>query len=161
METLRANRIKLLSLLQQASGDWASLLDLQAAEPQAAPQASAEPIIVEEEHPQVKAAEEFISINTFDDSVPADPGSADLEAYLQQTASSEYSSGNENIQEQFIELNAEEEDPMGMQQEAPAEYTYSRRSVIHDENEVKKASELPPVQKVLDLFNGEIVDIHV
>ena len=63
--------------------------------------------------------------------------------------------------EQFIELNAEEDENMDVPQDMPSEFAYSRRSVIHKQEEVEAAAQLPPVQKVLDLFGGEIVDIHV
>ena len=40
------------------------------------------------------------------------------------------------------------------------EFEFTQRSVIHKPEEVEFTSKLPPVQKVLDMFGGEIVDIH-
>ena len=62
---------------------------------------------------------------------------------------------------EFIDLNAEDgELPPDMEELSRHDLGYSQRSVIHDPEEVAATAKLPPVQKVLDLFGGEIVDIH-
>ena len=62
--------------------------------------------------------------------------------------------------EQFIDLSAEEYENADSQQVLDSEYVYTKRSVIHKAEEIEATSKLQPVQKVLDLFGGEIVDIH-
>ena len=62
--------------------------------------------------------------------------------------------------EQFIDLSAEEYENADSQQVLDSEYVYTKRSVIHKAEEIEATSQLQPVQKVLDLFGGEIVDIH-
>ena len=157
MSELRSNRIKLLTLLQKTSGNWASLLDFQleqAAEPAAAAvpvQPAAEPEAEPEAVMQEITADEIVETTV---EYTEDFENPPTVSNFQHDCSNEAT-------EQFIELNAEEDENMDVPQDMPSEFAYSRRSVIHKQEEVEAAAQLPPVQKVLDLFGGEIVDIHV
>ena len=156
MSELRSNRIKLLTLLQKTSGNWASLLDFQleqAAEPAAAAvpvQPAAEPEAEPEAVMQEITADEIVETTV---EYTEDFENPPTVSNFQHDCSNEAT-------EQFIELNAEEDENMDVPQDMPSEFAYSRRSVIHKQEEVEAAAQLPPVQKVLDLFGGEIVDIH-
>ena len=148
---LREKRLQLLGLLQQASGNWAILLDVQsiasaetpAEEPAVSAPEAAEAIEI------TAPAEEFIDIAEetviTENTIPPEP-------MLEGTTV-------EEAAEEFIELTLPE-DPAAVSELSRADLGYSKRSVIHDPEEVAKTAQLPPVQKVLDLFGGEIVDIH-
>ena len=148
---LREKRLQLLGLLQQASGNWAILLDVQsiasaetpAEEPAVSAPEAAEAIEI------TAPAEEFINIA--EESVIAE-NTIPPEPMLEGTTV-------EEAAEEFIELTLPE-DPAAVSELSRADLGYSKRSVIHDPEEVAKTAQLPPVQKVLDLFGGEIVDIH-
>ena len=148
---LREKRLQILSLLQQASGNWAILLDVQsiasaetpAEEPAVSAPEAAEAIEI------TAPAEEFIDIA--EESVIAE-NTIPPEPMLEGTTV-------EEAAEEFIELTLPE-DPAQVGELSRADLGYSKRSVIHDPEEVAKTAQLPPVQKVLDLFGGEIVDIH-
>ncbi len=152
---MRENRLKLLTLLQQASGNWAILLDVQSvtasaetpAEAQAAPAVpAAEPMAM----PTTAAAEEFVDIAketvVTESATPPEPM---LEGTIVE----------EGVEE-FIELAIPEDPAEAVSELSRADLGYSKRSVIHVQEEVEKTAQLPPVQKVLELFGGEIVDIH-
>ena len=62
--------------------------------------------------------------------------------------------------EEFIELTLPEDPTTAAAELSREDLGYSKRSVIHDPEEIAATAKLPPVQKVLDLFGGEIVDIH-
>ncbi len=148
---LREKRLQLLGLLQQASGNWAILLDVQsiasaetpAEKPAVSAPEAAEAIEI------TAPAEEFIDIA--EESVIAE-NTIPPEPMLEGTTV-------EEAAEEFIELTLPE-DPAAVSELSRADLGYSKRSVIHDPEEVAKTAQLPPVQKVLDLFGGEIVDIH-
>ena len=144
---LRENRIKLLTLLQQVSGNWAILLDVQniaeSKTSEEVPQiqtVAIEPAVVED----VPAAEIAPEIAVSANSVPDIPEGTVVE---------------DNVEE-FIELTAIEDMPEDVAELSRDDLGYSKRSVIHDPSEIEATAKLPPVQKVLDLFGGEIVDIH-
>ena len=155
---LRENRLKLLALLQQASGDWAILLDVQsiAAVPAAAPQPAAAAMpetapVMPETAPAAPA---------FEDTVVT--GTAAIPPSAESVAVPEIPEGTlvEDNFEEFIELTAIEDMPEDVETLSRSDLGYSKRSVIHDPSEIEATAKLPPVQKVLDLFGGEIVDIH-
>ena len=149
---MREKRLKLLTLLQQASGNWAILLDVQSvtasaetpAEAPAVP--AAEPMAM----PTTAAAEDFVDIAketvVTEKATPPEPM---LEGTIVE----------EGVEE-FIELTIPEDPAEAVSELSRADLGYSKRSVIHVQEEVEKTAQLPPVQKVLELFGGEIVDIH-
>ncbi|MBR7143746.1 MAG: DNA polymerase III subunit gamma/tau [Lentisphaeria bacterium] len=145
---LRENRLKMLTLLQQASGNWAILLDVQtvneAPQPQPAEAVQA-PAMPEVQLPEVPASAE------------ATPQVPVTEMPSETTPES---ISTEDTFEEFIDLSAMEDLPPEEMELSRADLGYSKRSVIHDQEEVNATAKLPPVQKVLDLFGGEIVDIH-
>ena len=147
-EALRENRLKMLTLLQQASGNWAILLDVQtvneAPQPQPAEAVQA-PAMPEVQLPEVPASAE------------ATPQVPVTEMPSETTPES---ISTEDTFEEFIDLSAMEDLPPEEMELSRADLGYSKRSVIHDQEEVNATAKLPPVQKVLDLFGGEIVDIH-
>ena len=155
MEILRSNRIALMTMLQKITGDWAIMLDLQrldTAEVNAP--AVAEPVANIEEAPaEADVVEEFVEISVEEN----------IEDYSQAMDAPQVSSEPavpEMELEQFIDLSAEEYENADSQQVLDSEYVYTKRSVIHKAEEIEATSQLQPVQKVLDLFGGEIVDIH-
>ena len=146
---LRENRLKLLTLLQQASGNWAILLDVQS-------------VNTEPPTPVCEAVPEPEIDEVQEEAVPACADQANMVPVTEEhTYTNTMPEGTvvEDNFEEFIDLTAEEDLP-----EATAlsreDLGYSKRSVIHDQEEVNATAKLPPVQKVLDLFGGEIVDIH-
>lgn len=145
---LRENRLKMLTLLQQASGNWAILLDVQtvneAPQPQPAEAVQA-PAMPEVQLPEVPASAE------------ATPQVPVTEMPSETTPES---ISTEDTFEEFIDLSAMEDLPPEEMELSRADLGYSKRSVIHDQEEVNATAKLPPVQKVLNLFGGEIVDIH-
>ncbi len=145
---LRENRLKMLTLLQQASGNWAILLDVQtvneAPQPQPAEAVQA-PAMPEVQLPEVPASAE------------ATPQVPVTEMPSETTPES---ISTEDTFEEFIDLSAMEDLPPEEMELSRADLGYSKRSVIHDQEELNATAKLPPVQKVLDLFGGEIVDIH-
>ena len=143
---LRENRLKLLTLLQQASGNWAILLDVQS---QAVEQAAAE----EPQPPAAAVAE--MEPATVEETAPVSlkPVSASVESIPEGTMV------EESIEE-FIDLTAIEDLPEDAANLSREDLGFSKRSVIHDPEEIAATAKMPPVQKVLDLFGGEIVDIH-
>ena len=145
---LRENRLKMLTLLQQASGNWAILLDVQTVNeaPQSQPaEAVQAPAMPEVQLPEVPASAE------------ATPQVPVTEMPSETTPES---ISTEDTFEEFIDLSAMEDLPPEEMELSRADLGYSKRSVIHDQEEVNATAKLPPVQKVLDLFGGEIVDIH-
>ena len=147
---LRENRLKMLTLLQQASGNWAILLDVQSVN--AAPQAvvcEAAPV------PEPEVAE------VQSETVPAYAVPGDMVPVSEEPLNTipEGTTVEDNFEE-FIDLTAIEDLPPEKTELSREDLGYSKRSVIHDQEEVNATAKLPPVQKVLDLFGGEIVDIH-
>ena len=148
---LRENRLKILTLLQQASGNWAILLDVQSIASAAETQAEEPEVPAEDpmDIPPAVPAEKFINI---------EEDTAIAENTIIPENIPEGTIAEESVEE-FIELTLPE-DPTAVSELSRADLGYSKRSVIHDPEEVEKTAKLPPVQKVLDLFGGEIVDIH-
>ncbi|MBE6403410.1 MAG: DNA polymerase III subunit gamma/tau [Lentisphaerae bacterium] len=145
---LRENRLKMLTLLQQASGNWAILLDVQTVN----------------EAPQLQPAEAVQAPAMPEVQLPEVPASAEATPQVPVTEmpseTTPESISTEDTFEEFIDLSAMEDLPPEEMELSRADLGYSKRSVIHDQEEVNATAKLPPVQKVLDLFGGEIVDIH-
>lgn len=151
LDDLRRNRAQIMLLLQQVSGDWAILPEFKSNEPtaetaeiptQSAGDTAVETPAVQEDAPE---QEEFIEISVNDCDVIID---------------SVMDSNPAPQEEEFTFIGSEDvADDNGAMQSA-AESVYSKRSVIHKSEEVEATAQLPPVRKVLDLFDGEIVDIH-
>ena len=146
---LRENRLKLLSLLQQASGNWAILLDVQSTTSPAETIAEAAEEVPSElaaaippEEPVITEAEPVM----ITDPLPPEPMPEGTII--------------EEPVEEFIELTLPEDPTAAAAELSREDLGYSKRSVIHDPEEIAATAKLPPVQKVLDLFGGEIVDIH-
>ena len=154
MPELRSSRMSLMALLQKLTGDWAILLDLQAQEATAKEEVqSTEPlpeaeVISGEPEQNADTVEEFVEISAgeFAEAYPV--------AETAEPAPLPETDG------QFIDLNGEEYDNNEETMPAESSYVYTKRSVIHKQEEIDATAKLPPVQKVLDLFGGEIVDIH-
>ena len=154
MPELRSSRMSLMALLQKLTGDWAILLDLQAQEATAKAEVqSTEPlpeaeVISGEPEQNADTVEEFVEISAgeFAEAYPV--------AETAEPAPLPETDG------QFIDLNGEEYDNNEETMSAESSYVYTKRSVIHKQEEIDATAKLPPVQKVLDLFGGEIVDIH-
>ncbi|MBE6380562.1 MAG: hypothetical protein E7047_06495, partial [Lentisphaerae bacterium] len=155
---LRDNRLKLLTLLQQITGNWASLIDFKSAS------------AIAPENPQTEVAPAASEAITPSEITGTDSITEDIETEYVEPIQSvpapvadplEDSPGDipESNFEQFIDLNGDLPDESNMSFEE-SDYVYSKRSVIHKVEEVEATAKLPPVQKVLDLFGGEIVDIH-
>ena len=151
LDDLRRNRAQIMLLLQQVSGDWAILPEFKSNEPAAEKaetttgsisDTAVETPAVQEDAP---VQEEFIEISVNDCDVIID---------------SVMDSNPAPQEEEFTFIGSEDvADDNGAMQSA-AESVYSKRSVIHKSEEVEATAQLPPVRKVLDLFDGEIVDIH-
>ena len=146
---LRENRLKLLSLLQQASGNWAILLDVQSTTSPAETIAEAAEEVPSElaaaippEEPVITEAEPVM----ITEPLPPEPMPEGTIV--------------EEPVEEFIELTLPEDPTAAAAELSREDLGYSKRSVIHDPEEIAATAKLPPVQKVLDLFGGEIVDIH-
>ena len=155
---MRGTRLKLLTMLQSISGDWAILVDFVNSSPEtlSVPETAAEETVIEES----PAEEEVV----FSNPETAAPVAVQTEEIPAETVDSievqnftDAAFENENG---FIELGESETYPGDMEELSRADMGYSKRSVIHKPEEVEATAKLPPVQKVLDLFNGEIVDIH-
>ena len=150
----QAARMQLLEILQQLSGDWAILLDLRADMPEPAVPAPDAPEA--ENTPEADAPEMskmFTPVEAVGDPVenPAPAPEPEIMAPAE--------AGNDGAPEA---LEAEEA-PVSCDAPAPqpelADNTV-KRSVFSKPDEVENTAKLPPVKKVLDLFDGEIVDIH-
>ena len=164
---LQANRIKLLSWLQKISGNWAILLDFQPDKTVAATPPAAEST-AQASVPQADTVEEFIEITPEmpteepGDYLPADYQEMEISA----AAPPENFSGSSNSDlpaEEILDMAEDYTDidhAAAISNTVEPEYIYSKRSVINKPDEVEATAKLPPVQKVLDLFGGEIVDIH-
>ena len=146
---LRENRLKLLSLLQQASGNWAILLDVQSTTSPAETIAEAAEEVPSElaaaippEEPVITEAEPVMITE------PLPPEPMPEGTIIEEPV------------EEFIELTLPEDPTAAAAELSREDLGYSKRSVIHDPEEIAATAKLPPVQKVLDLFGGEIVDIH-
>ena len=144
---LRENRLKLLTLLQQASGNWAILPDVQSV-----------PVQTTEVVPPPAAAP-VAEPTAVEENIPEEPAAPAVSGTVQVPEMPEGTTVEDNFEE-FIELTAIEDMPEDMAEFSREDLGYSKRSVIHDPSEIEATAKLPPVQKVLDLFGGEIVDIH-
>ncbi len=141
-QVLRENRLKMLALLQQASGDWAILLDVQSVpSPSSADQ-------------NIEIAEPQAYENSF---APAMPEPADTAVNNDEPEKLP----EPDIRDGFIELTIDDLPPEDFNENlSRQDLGYSKRSVVHIPEEVEATAKLPPVQKILSLFDGEIVDIH-
>ena len=141
-QVLRENRLKMLALLQQASGDWAILLDVQSVpSPSSADQ-------------NIEIAESQAYENSF---APAMPEPADTAVNNDEPEKLP----EPDIRDGFIELTIDDLPPEDFNENlSRQDLGYSKRSVVHIPEEVEATAKLPPVQKILSLFDGEIVDIH-
>ncbi|MBE6366823.1 MAG: DNA polymerase III subunit gamma/tau [Lentisphaerae bacterium] len=164
MENLRSNRMKLLMLLQQISGNWAILLDFKAADSlQSAPLSAAEESPAAEPaaavaEAELESVEEVVDITAEAEEYTAAAVSETNSGTDNDVQSAEPPAADDYAAEEFIELNAEAGAYSG--EDDISDYSYNKRSVINNPDEVAATAKLPPVQKVLDLFGGEIVDIH-
>ena len=141
-QVLRENRLKMLALLQQASGDWAILLDVQSVpSPSSADQ-------------NIEIAEPQAYENSF---APAMPEPADTAVNNDEPEKLP----EPDIRDGFIELTIDDLPPEDFNENlSRLDLGYCKRSVVHIPEEVEATAKLPPVQKILSLFDGEIVDIH-
>ena len=156
LEIMRAQRLQLLSLLQQISGDWAILLDMQKLENDPLP--SAEPVYpvpdAEMTAPTAEISEPVSTEEIPVNSIPA------AEPVIADTADETEMPQNYQEGDFFIDLNAEAGILQECEEENALPINYNKRSVINIPDEIEKTAQMAPVQKVLDLFGGEIVDIH-
>ena len=164
--SLRAHRLKLLSLLQKISGNWAILLDFQqetvpedSITEDAAVSVVPEDVYVESVPGSLPELPEFtemqeISVSAEDTTLASDCGF--------QTVTAEVDIPGDSVDEGFVDLadRAEVMSDASPDETVLSSVDFAKRSVIHKPDEVETTAKLPPVQKVLDLFDGEIVDIH-
>ncbi len=158
MPVIHENRLIIMQLLQKVSGNWAILPDFQSVKSEAAPEKPvADAAEITQTEDEELPPEEYIE-ETFAKNPSVQPVVGVEE--VAETHDNSHSDGDSYLME-FIDLNAEDgELPPDMEELSRQELGYSQRSVIHDPEEVAATAKLPPVQKVLDLFGGEIVDIH-
>ena len=155
---LRSARLKLLTMLQSISGNWAILVDFV----NTAPETVSVPEITEQEAiPAESSAEEEVVFSNVETAIPAENQAEDIFSEpVEPIEIQNFTESSFENESGFIELGDGEMLPGDMEEPSRADLGYSKRSVIHKPEEVEATAKLPPVQKVLDLFNGEIVDIH-
>ena len=159
---IRSARMLFLAALQKLTGDWAMLVDFQVVAPaETVPAPAAEPVmennpVPAEDYGTVElsepAAEEYIAPE-----FTAPP--AEFTAPLAEVANNAYQAPAEEVQE-FIDLNVEENEYAEEEAFVRQELEFIKRSVINKPEEIEATAKIPAVQKVLQLFDGEIVDIH-
>jgi hypothetical protein len=88
-----------------------------------------------------------------------DPPPAVQTAPLAEISNNAYQAPAEEVQE-FIDLNVEENEYAEEEAFMRQELEFIKRSVINKPEEIEATAKIPAVQKVLQLFDGEIVDIH-
>ncbi len=172
---LREHRLELLEILQKASGDWAILLDLQpfgSPETVSVPDTEIPPVAAEDSTPEMNFAPVETAALAVESDLPAP------EAVLENALPDDQPVGEES-EPDFSEPQAMErpeleteppaeafltmpEDPNAVEPPdyAETELTERKRSVVNKPEEVEATAKLAPVKMILDLFNGEIVDIH-
>ena len=155
---LRSARLKLLTMLQSISGNWAILVDFV----NTAPETVSVPEMTEQEAiPAESSAEEEVVFSNVETAIPAENQAEDIFSEpVEPIEIQNFTESSFENESGFIELGDGEMLPGDMEESSRADLGYSKRSVIHKPEEVEATAKLPPVQKVLDLFNGEIVDIH-
>ena len=154
---IRSARMLFLAALQKLTGDWAMLVDFQVVAP-------AEPVAAQiSEVPAVEnipvPAEEYSAPEYSEPPVEYTPPPAVQTAPLAEVANNAYQAPAEEVQE-FIDLNVEENEYAEEEAFMRQELEFIKRSVINKPEEIEATAKIPAVQKVLQLFDGEIVDIH-
>ena len=160
---MRDARLQLLEILQNVSGDWAILLDL-------VPDAPTEE--------KTATPMEESGNTTAEAPAPEDPQPATPEIFApvqQGTAALESDQPEPRAVPLGSDVDETEADSVGAAESGalsdvpaatpapPTEQIPSaavKRSIINQSDEVEATAKLEPVKKVLDLFQGEIVDIH-
>lgn len=155
---MRKARLKLLTMLQSISGNWAILVDFV----NTTPETVSVPEMTEQEAiPAESSAEEEVVFSNVETAIPAENQDEDIFSEpVEPIEIQNFTESSFENESGFIELGDGEMLPGDMEESSRADLGYSKRSVIHKPEEVEATAKLPPVQKVLDLFNGEIVDIH-
>ena len=104
-------------------------------------------------------AEEYSVPEYIEPPVEYTPPPAVQTAPLAEVANNAYQAPAEEVQE-FIDLNVEENEYAEEEAFMRQELEFIKRSVINKPEEIEATAKIPAVQKVLQLFDGEIVDIH-
>ena len=155
---IRAARMLFLAALQKLTGDWAMLVDFQVnqtADAATAPAPVMAPVV--EDIPP--AVEEYSAPEFTPPPEKYDPPPAEFTAPLAEISNNAYQAPAEEVQE-FIDLNVEENEYADEEAFMRQELEFIKRSVINKPEEIEATAKIPAVQKVLQLFDGEIVDIH-
>ena len=155
---IRAARMLFLAALQKLTGDWAMLVDFQVnqtADAATAPAPVMAPVV--EDIPP--AVEEYSAPEFTPPPEKYDPPPAEFTAPLAEISNNAYQAPAEEVQE-FIDLNVEENEYAEEEAFMRQELEFIKRSVINKPEEIEATAKIPAVQKVLQLFDGEIVDIH-
>ncbi len=180
-----AAKLQLLEILQKISGDWAILLEFtpdplpgnaaeDAAEddpPPVAPEAAVfapvetSAVKLENDLPEPEAVVMPLTPETEEIEEPDDPGEPDA-----RDEAAEFSAPGLSPEPELelgLEPDTAEPPPMPMPNPGKSAATPetvtampTKRSVINKADEVEATAKLKPVRMVLDLFDGEIVDIH-
>jgi hypothetical protein len=104
-------------------------------------------------------AEEYSAPEYIEPPVEYTPPPAVQTAPLAEVVNNAYQAPAEEVQE-FIDLNVEENEYADEEAFMRQELEFIKRSVINKPEEIEATAKIPAVQKVLQLFDGEIVDIH-